>query len=117
MVTRRAGRSSLGCLLTLLVLAALVYFGVRVGEVYWRAYQFEDAIKQEVRFARQIPDDRMLFHLRAVADSLELPPEASNIDIRRASNSIAVEARYSERVELPFYVRVIRFHPRVEGSY
>jgi len=33
MVRQRAGRSSLGCLVSLLILAAVVYFGVNVGEV------------------------------------------------------------------------------------
>ena len=36
MVRQRAGRSSLGCLVTLLILAAVVYFGINVGDVYFR---------------------------------------------------------------------------------
>jgi len=51
MVSLRRGTSSLGCLFSLLVLAAIVYFGVNVGEVYFRFYQFQDAMRQEVRFA------------------------------------------------------------------
>ena len=51
MVRRRTGRGSLGCLVMLLILAAVVYFGVNVGEVYWRFYQYQDAMRQEVRFA------------------------------------------------------------------
>jgi len=47
MVRSRAGRSSLGCLVALLLVVALIYFGVKVGEVYWRAYEFKDAMRKD----------------------------------------------------------------------
>ena len=109
------GRSSLGCLFGLLLVAAALYFGVNVGEAYWRFYQFQDAMSQEVRFARQISDDRIKLHLKAYADSLGLPEEASDITVNRTSNDISVSAEYSERVELPLFARQIRFNPRAQG--
>ena len=48
MVNQRRGSSSLGCLFTLLVLAAVLYFGINVGEVYFRYFQYKDAMRQEV---------------------------------------------------------------------
>ena len=48
MVTRRRGASTLGCLVMLLLVAAGVYFGVNVGEVYWRYYEYQDDIAQQV---------------------------------------------------------------------
>lgn len=119
MVRSRAGRSSLGCLLTLLIVVVAIYFGIKVAEVYWRAYEFKDAMKQEARFAAQIPNDRMLLHLRAMVDTLELPEGARDIQITRArdNHSIVIESEYDELVELPLTVRPIHFHPRVEASY
>ena len=46
-MTQRRGASSIGCLFSLLVLAAVVYFGVNVGEVYWRYYQYRDDMVQD----------------------------------------------------------------------
>ena len=117
MVKLRAGRSSLGCLFMLLLFSAIVYFGVKIGEVYWRAYEFEDAMKQEVRFAGQITNERMLVHLRAVADSLELPEQARDIQISRTRDHIVLETEYDELVELPLLVRAFHFAPRAEASY
>ena len=120
MVRSRAGRSSLGCLVGLLIVVAAIYFGVKIGEVYWRAYQFEDSMKQEARFASQIPNDRMLVHLRAFADTLGLPEDASsNIQITRGrdNHSIVIETEYNEMVELPLTVRPIHFKPRIEATY
>ena len=114
MVNHR-GRSSLGCLVALLIVAAAMYFGVNIGETYWRFYEFQDAMRQEVRFAKQIPDDRIKLHLAALADTLGLPEEATDITVDRTKNDISVSAEYSERVELPLYVRIIRFSPRAQG--
>ena len=51
LVNQRRGASALGCLFSLLIVGALVYFGLNVGRVYWRFYQFQDDMRQEVRFA------------------------------------------------------------------
>jgi hypothetical protein len=114
-VVRRRGRSSLGCLVALLLLAVALYFGVNIGEAYWRFYEFQDAMRQEVRFAKQIPDDRIKLHLAALADSLGLPEEATDITVDRTSSDISVSADYSERVEFPPFVRLLRFSPRAKG--
>ena len=49
MVTRR-GESSTGCLVGLLVVSAVIYFGVNIGEIYWRYYQFRDDVRVMARF-------------------------------------------------------------------
>jgi hypothetical protein len=99
----------------LLILAAALYFGVNVGEAYWRFYEYQDAMRQEVRFAKQISDDRIKLHLAAYADSLGLPEEATDITVNRTGSDISVSAEYSERVELPLLARQIRFNPRARG--
>jgi hypothetical protein len=80
-----------------------------------RFYEFQDAMRQEVRFAKQISDDRIKLHLAAYADSLGLPEEATDITVNRTSNDISVSAEYSERVVLPLFERQIRFSPRARG--
>lgn len=100
-----------GCLFTLLVAVVVAYFGLNVGEVYVRYYRFRDAMSQEVRFAKQFSDDQIRSHLRAVADSLGLPDEAGAVRVRRSANRITVSSEYFELVELPLFVRSIRFAP------
>jgi hypothetical protein len=101
----------------LLIVAAGIYFGANVGEAYWRFYQYQDAMRQEVRFARQIPDDKIRMHLVAFADSLGLPDDASDVTIRRSKTEISVSAKYTERVEMPLIARIIRFTPHAEGTF
>lgn len=116
MVTSRRGASSLGCLFTLLLVTAAVYFGVNVAEVYWRFYEYQDDMRGFARFSSNAPSDSIVFHLRASADSLGLPTDAGRVIVRRTDASIVLESDYYERVELPGYVRDIHFHPRAEGT-
>jgi hypothetical protein len=109
------GASSMGCLVSLLLVAAVIYFGANVGESYWRFYQFQDDMRQEVRFAAHSPTDLIVKRLKAAADSLELPEAAGNIQVRRTETTISIESEYYERIELPMYVREVRFHPHAEG--
>ena len=96
-----SGKSSLGCLVFALLVGATLYFGVNVGNVYFRAYQFQDAMTQESRFAARNGNEIIIEHLRAQADSLGLPEGAKKIQIRRKPNQIWIWSEYIETVELP----------------
>lgn len=118
MVSTRSGRSSLGCLFTLLLVAATAYFGIPIGEAFIRYYRYEDAMRQSARFARINSDEVIRARLSAVADSLNLPPEARAVAVRRyPGDRIVIDARYVEQFELPGMVRPHTFTPRVEGRY
>jgi hypothetical protein len=117
MVRPRRGAGKLGCLFTLLIIAATAYFAVPVGEAYFRFYRYEDEMRQAARFARVNSDAVIQRRLQAVADSLGLPPEAKSIAIRRNDNRIFIGAQYVEEFELPGTVRLHTFVPEVEGTY
>lgn len=119
MVTARRGRSSLGCLFTLLIVAATAYFGLNIGEAYWNFYQYEDAMKQELKFNGLRPDSVILVHLWDQADSLGLPYDAKEISIDRdpRTRTIRISADYNEQIELPLMVRTFSFHPHAEDTY
>jgi hypothetical protein len=115
LVARRRGASSMGCLFRLLIVAAVIYFGVNIGGAYWRFYQFQDDMRQIVAFAPHTSNEAVIAKLRASADSLNLPPEAGQISIRRNETMLGIEADYYEHVELPMYARDVHFHPHAEG--
>ena len=117
MVRHRHGRTTLGCLVPLLLGAAGVYFGVNIGEVYFRFYQYQDAMRQEVRFAAHNSDDVILRHLRTRVDSLGLPEAAAEVTIQRSDRHIEMESEYYEHVELPLYVREVHLSPHAEGIF
>jgi hypothetical protein len=100
-----------------MIVAAIAYFGINIGEVYLRFYEYQDDMKQEVRFATANTNDKILERLRARADSLGLPEDARAIAIRRSAKAISIEAEYYERLEFPMYSRDVLFHPHAEGTF
>ncbi len=117
MVTPRPGLTSLGCLVMLLLLATVGYFGIGVGEHYMQFYQYQDAMRQEVKFAAHNGDALILRHLRARADSLGLPEAAGEVSLQRDGRRIQVESEYYVHLELPLYVKEVRLNPHAEGIF
>jgi hypothetical protein len=116
-VRSRRGGSSYGCLFTLLILAALGYFGAKVGEAYWRYFEFKNVMTEQARFASHSTDEQIRQRLVQSADSLGLPPEASLVTVDRTNHHISIGADYVETVELPLHVGHINFSPRAEYDY
>ena len=116
MVSRR-GAARIGCLLTLLILAAALYFGVNAFEKYYAYLQFKDAMAQEIRFRSFLPDEKIKSNLRAVADSLGLPEEAGVVTVRRDRGLITIMSEYAELFELPGYKKEVVFEPTASGTY
>ena len=117
MVNTRRGTSSLGCLVSLLIAAAVVYFGVGIGEHYMQFYQFQDSMRQEVKFAAHNSDALILRHLRERADSLGLPEAAGEVSLQRDGRHIEIESEYYVPLELPLYVKEVRLNPHAEGIF
>ena len=117
MVRQRRGSSSLGCLVSLLLLAAAIYFAVSIGEHFWRFYQYQDAMRQEAKFAAHNSDALIVRHLRERADSLGLPEAAGEVTVSRDGRHISVEAEYYVHIELPLFVREVRFDPHAQGVF
>lgn len=117
MVNPRRGTSSLGCLVSLLIVAAVVYFGVGIGEHYMQFYQFQDSMRQEVKFAAHNSDALILRHLRERADSLGLPEAAGEVSLQREGRHIEIESEYYVPLELPLFVKEVRLNPHAEGIF
>jgi hypothetical protein len=117
MVIRSRGASTLGCLFSMLVVVAVVYFGVNVGAPYLRYYQFRDAMQQEARFANRKTDSEIIGSLRLKADSLSLPALAHRINVRRTPNRVVIWTDYTETIDFPFVTRDIAFRPVAEKAF
>jgi hypothetical protein len=113
----RRGSGRAGCLVTLLVVAAVGYFGLGIGSVYWNYFQYRDRMMQEARFAASRTDGVIKRRVAMFADSLGLPEGAKQVRIRRAQKRIHIWAEYYELIELPFISKELLLSPRVEWTY
>jgi hypothetical protein len=120
MVTRRQprlgrrGASSLGCLMSLLLFVAALYYGVNIGELFFRYYRLLDEIQSQAQLAPSLDDGTIRRRIQAAATEIGLPAEAQQVRIvRRASpRSIVIETEYSETVDLPLFNHTFNFHPK-----
>ena len=117
MVKRRSGTGKIGCLLMLLVVAFVGYFGEKAGGTFWNYYLFLDRMQTEARFAAHRSDAVIKYRLAEFADSLALPEGARNVIVRRTAHNVFIYAEYYEHLELPGTVREIHFSPSATGAF
>jgi hypothetical protein len=111
----RRGAGGFGCLLSVALFAAALYYGVNIGQVYLRYYQLVDNMRSQARLAQTLQDDVIHRRLTAQADSL-LPGRRPQFRITRGGtpNRIVIETQYTEQVDLPLFKRTFVMHPRAE---
>jgi hypothetical protein len=115
MVSDRRGGSNLGCLLSLLVFVAALYYGVHIGEVYLRYYRLLDAMRFQASIAPSVTDDVIRRRLMATADSLLGHTPSFQVVRTGKPARITIQAEYQDSVVLPFFKRAFPLHPRAEA--
>ncbi|HEU5039497.1 MAG TPA: hypothetical protein VFT84_01675 [Gemmatimonadales bacterium] len=111
----RRGGSSLGCLISLAIFSAALYYGVHIGEVYLRYYRLLDAMRFQASIAPSIKDDVIQRRLVATADSILGQPVPFRVERTGNPLRITIRTEYEERVELPFFHHTFVLHPQAEA--
>ncbi len=110
------GATRTGCLFLVLVVVAVVYFGLPIGGMYIRYYRMENEMRTQARFAPSIDNGTIRRRLLQTVDDLGLPLVAgSRLKILRTRRprQIVISISWEETIILPFYTRVQRFAPEV----
>ncbi len=113
----RQGRGNIGCLFTLVLLAAFIYVAIAFGRPWFAFQQYRDEMRTVLSVHESLTDSAIVARLTARADSLRLPPEAKRLTLRRLAEPprIEVRAEYRATVELPLLgPKVITFRPSAE---
>ncbi|MEX0908496.1 MAG: hypothetical protein WDZ58_01925 [Gemmatimonadaceae bacterium] len=115
----RRGGGAMGCLVPLLIVSIIGYFAAHASDAALRYYRFRDAMRQEARFAHRPTrtDDRIKARLRSLADSLEVPTESRQIDVRRTEQRIRISADYSETIDFLIFSKRFDLHSMVERTF
>jgi hypothetical protein len=112
----RRGASTIGCLLTVVIFAAVCYYGFFIGRVYWKYNELQQEMQSQARLAPSLTDAVIRRRLVTVVDELLLPPEAERFQITRSGRprKITIETEYRDSVDLPFFKHVFKLHPVAE---
>ena len=112
----RRGASSSGCLFSLLIFVAVLYYGVNIGEVFFRYYRLLDEMQSEARLSAGLDDGTIRRRIQAAIEEIGIPDSAGSRQLvveRTASpRQIVIQTRYSEWVSLPFFNHSFAFRPR-----
>lgn len=112
------GASKLKTTISLLVLVALVYVGVKVVPAYVDNYQLEDAMKTEARFAavnRKSPDQVRRDVYKKIQE-LGIPATPEDIRVVPTSGyGIRITVKYTVVVDLPGYTLRLNFEPTADN--
>ncbi len=110
------GGSTLGCLVSLLVFVAVLYYGINVGEVFLRYYQLLDEMKSNARLAPNLPDDVIQRRLQAKVEDVFGNDQHMKFRITRggATRTITIQTQYRDSVDLPLFKRTFELKPRAE---
>ena len=115
MVSRRRGASTMGCLLSLLVLVAVLYYGVNIGEVWFRYYRLADEMSTQARLAAALDNGTIQRRIASAIQEIGIPDEAAaNLEITRTASprQITIETQYNESVHLPLFNHTFHLHPK-----
>ena len=102
----------------LLVLIFALYAGSQYVPAYFHAFQFNDFIKQEVKFAlsaKRTPDD-VRDHIVEQAKELEIPVDRRDVKIAKRGPAFTVEFDYNIPIDLRVYKRDLTFHVSETGE-
>jgi hypothetical protein len=110
------GGSTLGCLVSLLVFVAALYYGVHVGEVFWRYYQLLDEMKVNARLAPNLADDVIQRRLQAKVQEVFGDDRHMTFRITRGgpTRSITIQTQYRDSVSLPLLKRTFELKPQAD---
>lgn len=108
------GASSLGCLVSLLIFVAALYYGVNIGEVFFRYYRLLDEMDSQARIAAGLDNGTIARRIAAAVQEIGVPESAARVVVRRtvSPREITITTDYSETVDLPFFKHTFAFHPK-----
>jgi hypothetical protein len=116
---RWRGASTTGCLVSLLILVAMLYYGVNIGEVYLRYYRLLDAMETQARVAAALDNGTIHRRIQDAIEEIGLPDAATDqLTITRTASprEITIETEYTESVHLPLFDHTFQFHPKATES-
>ncbi|HEX3928347.1 MAG TPA: hypothetical protein VHW65_10145 [Gemmatimonadales bacterium] len=116
----RHGRTSLGCLGTIVLFVVIGYLAAELGPPWLRYQQFNDEMRSAARYGVSLPDSVIRARIMARADSLRLPLAAHHVVIvrhRGTNGTIRISAPYTETIHLLLLGdRTLHFKPSAEES-
>jgi len=115
----RRGASTGGCLLSIVVLMVVLYYGINLGRVWYRYFEIQDRMKAAARYSQNQSDNEIRAQLRSDVIDIGLPRDQIRFQLVRVAHppSITITSEYQEKIDLPLLKRTLTFRPKVYQSF
>lgn len=112
-VRSQRGFVSLSGIVSLLVLAGLIFLGVKLLPAYVSNYQLQDSIQNLALIASYSPmsEQDILKAVRSRAGGCGIYLKAKQISVHKGDGSVVIVAHYTVPVDLVFRSVVLHFEP------
>lgn len=117
---RQRGGSRVSLVITLLIVAAMVFAAVKIVPIYFANFELQDSMQTEARFAlsgypvKTVDDVRNDIWKKAT--DLSIPIDTKDeIHVVEASGSVNISIDYSVPVDLKVYQLTLQFHPHADN--
>ena len=105
------GEGRMGFVITLIVIAAAVFIGIKVIPVRVAAYEFHDVLREEARYgAVRDSDEKVFKRILEKAEELDVPLDKKNLSVKRTESQMIITASYEQPIDLKVTKYVYRFN-------
>jgi hypothetical protein len=96
------GKGLIGCVLSIVLLAAIIFLGITLGPIYYNNLNFESDLKTEVSRAgaRFVDNEAMIKDIMDLAKRNEIQLTRQNIKVERFAGQVHIKVNYSVPVDL-----------------
>jgi hypothetical protein len=112
---RGSGRVKL--FLTLALLAAMIFAGVKILPIYVSNYQMQDAIESEARFAigNRLGSKDIRDNIWKKVNEIGIPADQDNLKVTATQGAVQISLDYSVPVDLLVYKFTLDFHDHADN--
>lgn len=96
---RIRGKGMIGCLLWLVVLAAVGHVLYKVVPVKIRSSSFYDVMQEQASFGSIKSEDQIKYEVLRRAQELQIPVTPETVTVSRSRSAVTVEAHYTIPIE------------------
>lgn len=110
------GKGLVGCMLALVLFAAVIYLGIVIGPIYYSNFNFENGVKTTASRAgsRFFNDEQIRAEVMDLAKRDEIRIKRENIDVDRFAGQVHISVHYTVPVDFILFERDINF--KVQAS-
>jgi hypothetical protein len=115
------GKGFLGCMIAIILMAAIIFAGVKLSPIYYSDYLFEEDLKNltSQAGARYISDDEITEDILQLAKknkiNIKQKDAKKDIEIKRFAGQVHINVRYYVPVNFLIFKKTLKFEIKLSS--